>query len=649
MSKKRTYALVAPLRGTGAKASSFTYHSDESIAVGQIVKVPLRARQSYGVVLSLVTKPNFATKPIESATSLPPYPKNLIELANWLANYYASPLNRVLQTMIPSTPYISRASQIAKPVHAKAQKNCSVKLSRTQTKAIERILNSQDRIFLLHGATGSGKTEVYLRLAEEQIKAGRSCIILVPEIALTPQLESQFVSRFPGQVLVTHSHLTEAQRRVIWQQCLTTINSLIVIGPRSALFLPVPRLGLVVIDEAHEQTYKQEQSPRYQTTSVAAKLTHLSNARLVLGTATPLAQDVFLASAKRLTLINMPNPIFKKASAKVELVDLRNKDAVGTNQFISKPMLSALQNTLRRGKQSILFMNRRGSARLSICGSCGWSAMCPNCHIPLTLHADRGALLCHWCDYSCTPPAKCPDCGQLDIRFLGGGTKRVESEVKKLLPHTRVARLDKDSFDPKTIHALFEKLNNGKIDILIGTQMIAKGLDIANVEMIGVVLADTMLYMPDYTASERTYQLLHQVSGRAGRRKDSTAHIVVQTYSPKHPAIQMAVNGNFNAFMKEQLAERRALNYPPFVYILKVECKRKTRASAKESMSKLADRLSSFSGIQVVGPAPSWQETIGGTYRWQIIVKAKVRHKLVDIAKNLPIGYTHDLDPNDLL
>lgn len=649
MHKERIYAVIAPLRNTGAKVSAFTYHSDKPISIGQIVKVPLRTKQSYGVVLSLVAKPNFATKSIQSTTSLPAYPKELIQLATWLADYYATPLNRVLQTMIPTTPYISRASHITMPTHAKVQKSSSVKLTRAQAKAIERILNSKDRIFLLHGATGSGKTEVYLRLAKEQIKAKKSCIILVPEIALTPQLESQFVSRFPGQVLVTHSHLTKAQRRVIWQQCLTAKNPLIIIGPRSALFLPVPRLGLVVIDEAHEQTYKQEQSPRYQTTSVAAKLIHLSKARLVLGTATPLAQDVFLASAKRLTLIRMPNPIFKKASAKVELIDLRNKDAVGSNQFISKPMLSALQSTLKHGKQAILFMNRRGSARLSICGSCGWTAICPNCHIPLTLHADRGVLLCHWCDYSSAPPVKCPDCGQFDIRFLGGGTKRVEAEVKKLLPQARVARLDKDSFDSKTIHALFDELNNGSIDILIGTQMIAKGLDIANVEMIGVILADTMLYMPDYTAAERTYQLLHQVSGRAGRREGSTAHVVVQTYSPKHPAIQSGVHNNYEQFINAQLEERELLNYPPFVYLLKIECTHKTRLAAKKSADKLATELRKISGVQIVGPAPSWQETMRGQFRWQIIVKAKVRHKLVEIAQDLPSGFTHDLDPNDLL
>ncbi len=649
MSKDRTYALIAPLRNTGAKVSAFTYHSDEKICVGQILKIPLRTNQSYGVVLGIAKKPNFATKPILGTTSLPLYPLHLIELATWLAEYYVAPLNRVLQSMIPTTPYITRRSRVSPATTAKVQKSSSVVLSRSQKKTIDDILNSKAKNFLLHGATGSGKTEVYLSLAEAQIQAKKSCIILVPEIALTPQIEKQFISRFPGQVLVTHSHLTEAQRRVIWQQCLTSKKPLIVIGPRSALFLPLHKLGLIVIDEAHEQSYKQEQTPRYQTASVAAKLAHLTQAKLVLGTATPLAQDVFLAQAKRLTLLKMPEPIHKTSSAKVELVDLRDKDATGQNQLVSKPLLTALENTLKRKKQAILFINRRGSARLSLCASCGWTAKCPNCHIPLTLHADTGLLLCHWCDYSSQPPAKCPDCGQLDIRFLGGGTKRVEAEIKRLMPQARVARLDKDSFDVKTIHKLFSDLNSNKIDILIGTQMIAKGLDIPNVELIGVVLADTMLYMPDYTASERTYQLLHQVSGRAGRREGGIAHVIVQTYSPKHPAIRMAVNGSFEDFINEQLKERKLLNYPPYVYILKIECRRKTRAEAKNSMVKFAAKLATHKGIQIVGPAPSWQETMRGTFRWQLIIKAKVRHKLANIAQDLPAEFTFDLDPNDLL
>lgn len=649
MSKIRIYAVIAPLRNTGAKVSAFTYHSDEQLTIGQIVTIPLRAKKSFGIVLSLTGKPSFATKGIISTTSLPSYPRELLELANWLAEYYATPLNRVLQTMIPATPYVNRHSGIREPAHAQVQKTSSIKLSRAQTLAIERISNSNEQNFLLHGATGSGKTEVYLRLAKANIRAKKSCIILVPEIALTPQLESQFVNHFPGKTLVTHSRLTEAQRRKIWQQCLTTKNPIIIIGPRSALFLPVPNLGLIVIDEAHEQTYKQEQAPRYQTTSVAAKLAHLAKAKLVMGTATPLAQDIFLANAKRLELVEMPKPIFERSSAKIELVDLRNKELSGPNSFISKPLLSALKNTLSRDKQAILFINRRGSARLAICSNCSWSATCPNCHIPLTLHADTGILLCHWCDYSSPPPSTCPDCGRMEIRFLGGGTKRIESEIKRLLPQARVARLDKDSFNADTIHRLFDDLNNGKIDILIGTQMIAKGLDVPNVEMIGVVLADTMLYMPDYVAAERTYQLLHQVSGRAGRRKGSRAHVVIQTYSPEHPAIQASVKSTYKNFIESELKDRNSLNYPPYVYLLKIEHTRKTREAAKNGTEKLASTLSKGKGIQVVGPAPSFHETMRGTYRWQLIVKAKVRHKLVEIAKDLPVGFTHDLDPSNLL
>ncbi len=644
----RFYYLVAVLAAGGSLRSNFTYHSFTKLAVGQLVRLGLGRRTSLGVVVGSSAKPSFVTKPIDEIIPLPPIPSHLVELALWMSDYYATPLARVWQTVLPSNPFVKNP-RVGKPTLDPPEDETPIKLVAQQTQAISQITKGNQLSYLLYGATGSGKTQVYLELAKLGLNSGRSTIILVPEISLTPQTAVYFERQFPGQVITTHSALTPAQRRALWQDALATSQPKIVIGPRSALFMPVAKLAYIAIDEAHDPSYKQDQAPRYQTAAVAAQLARLGKAKLVLGSATPSVGDVFLAGAGRLAMIRMPNPIFKARRRPPVIVDLKDKRQLSTSPFISRPLLEVLRSTLASGKQSILFLNRRGSARLALCRHCGWVAICPNCQIPLTWHADRGQLECHWCGYGSPPPGVCPDCGHPHIRFIGGGTKRIEADIGQLLPTARLARLDRDSFDGRTINQLYKRLQNGQIDILIGTQMITKGLDLPGVETVGIILADSMLYLPDFTAAERTFHLLYQVSGRAGRRDNSLSNIVIQTFSPNHPAIKTAATGDYESFIESELRERKALNYPPFVYLLKLSISRASRAAAQAAANQLAAKLKTHPKVLILGPAPAWRETMGGKYNWQIIAKAKDRDRLVKIANSLPAGWTHDLDPIDLL
>lgn len=647
MAEKRNYYLVAALAAGGGKTAVFTYHSEETLDVGKIVKISLGRRSSFGVIVANTTKPKFPTKPINNVSALPVLPKHLIELQAWMSDYYATPAAKVWQTMLPSVPYTTRATEPADL--SDKIKPSPIKLVPQQVAALKDIQKGADHNYLLHGITGSGKTQVYIELATQALNEGKSTIVLVPEISLTPQITQTFKAVFGKRVIVTHSRMTPAGRRGLWRAALEATEPVIVIGPRSALFLPVKSLGFIIIDEAHDGSYKQDQSPRYHAPAVAAKLAHLTSAKLILGTATPSVSDLFLAQNHRLKLVNMPDRIYKSERSKPVIVDLRQKENLGSSWLLSTTLLDALKDTLKRGKQSILFLNRRGSARLLMCKKCGWNATCPNCQIPLTWHADDAHLRCHWCGYEDTPPAACPNCGNLELSFMGSGTKRLEAELAKYLPGARVARLDRDSLDTKNLNQFYDDLKTGKVDVLVGTQMITKGLDLPGVETVGVVLADNMLYMPDFSAGERTFQLLYQVSGRGGRREGSFSNTIIQTYSPDHPAIVAAALSDFEAFMSTEIEERKLLNYPPFVFLLKLSLTKATRPAAQTAAEELAAKLQKLPKVMVIGPAPSWQETLRGKFHWQIVIKAKDRDHLVKIARDLPTGWVHDLDPLDLL
>ncbi|MDB5185818.1 MAG: hypothetical protein JWL85_341 [Candidatus Saccharibacteria bacterium] len=628
-----------------------TYGSDLDLAPGTIVTVPLQKENVVGIVDSTVRKPTFATKDVISVLVDDPLPLQSLQLFSWIQRYYPAPLGQITSLFIPSAlTQKARNSQTDSAIVNQELPVLPV-LKPEQEQAVRTIVETASNTFMLHGDTGTGKTRVYMELVRRTLDNNKSAIVLTPEIGLTPQLLAAFESTFKERVIVVHSHLTPAERRNVWLQILQNPEAQIVIGPRSALFSPVHTLGLIVIDESHDQAYKQEQAPYYQTSRVAAQLAILHKAKLILGSATPPVGDYYALSAKNLPILRMTEAAVETESSevKVKLVDLKEKNSFTRSSWLSNELIAEIETALRNKEQSLVFLNRRGTARLVLCQECGWQALCPRCDLPLTYHADTHRMQCHTCGYGEGTPSSCPECRATDIIFRSIGTKSITAELEKLFPKAVVKRFDSDSNKDERFENHYEDVKAGGVDILVGTQMLTKGLDLPKLSVVGVVAADTSLYFPDYTAEERTYQMITQVMGRVGRghRKGS---IVVQTYHPESPVIAAAVNKDFNTFYQSQIKERQAFTFPPFAYLLKLTCARKNQASAQKASEKLATTLRAQKlAVEVIGPTPAFHEKLNNNYRWQIIVKSKERSNLTKIIEQLPANWTYDIDPAHLL
>jgi primosomal protein N' (replication factor Y) (superfamily II helicase) len=538
---------------------------------------------------------------------------------------------------------------------------------------IEKAIESQRFAgFLLQGVTGSGKTEVYLRALKKALAAGKQAIVLVPEIALTPQTAQRFEQRLGRErVAVLHSHITDGDRAEAWRE-IRAGKIDVVVGARSALFAPLPRLGVIVVDEEHEGAFKQETTPRYHARDVALELARLSNAVLVLGSATPSFEALHLARTKTIGHLVLAARVAGRPMPPVEVIDLaqENRD-VERYAYLSRRLLDAMDQTLARGEQTILFMNRRGFATVITCLRCGCTEKCEQCDIALTSHRapasnpKRSAgnhspsppsapamhagdqLLCHYCGYSKPVPDLCNGCGNPGVKHWGLGTERVENEVRKLFPTARLARMDSDTMNKRT--AYLEALGNfraGKIDVLIGTQMIAKGLDFPNVTLVGVVLADTALHMPDFRSRERTFQLLAQVAGRAGRGEKG-GRVIVQTHLPNDLAVRAAAQHDFDSFSQQELQERRTFNYPPFSRLARILIRGKdlqiTQAAAQAAAAALRAGIDKIkardSHVQcsILGPADAPIARLESFHRQHIMIKASSAEVLADLL-NGPAG-----------
>jgi primosomal protein N' (replication factor Y) (superfamily II helicase) len=647
MKPSKYFVLVSPLSYGGLKDFAFTYQTEHELPVGQAVYVPLRQTNSLGIVIDSTSQPNFKTKAVTSTYELS-LPLSSVQLAVWMHNYYQSSAKAIWQTILPSG--ITKKRHPAKPPSDKFKlPQTNHKLSLEQTTALENIKRAAPKPVLIHGITGSGKTELYLNLTTEILAQGKSVIILVPEITLAPQLVALFSAFYGDIIIATNSGMSEADRHRAWQEALLSEHPRVIIGPRSSLFLPLSNLGLIIIDECHETSYKQDQAPRYQADLVAGQLSRLTGAQLILGSATPSLNQYYLAKRGRLELVSLTSRPNLQPLPRTTIVDLRDKSTLTSSRLISKPLLDALTQTLREGRQSLLFINRRGSATSQICSDCGNVSLCPNCQLPLTFHADKLSMICHYCNFHRPPGAICQNCSSMNLRYLGGGTKKIESEINNLLPTARLARLDRDSATPNHIDSVYRGLHDRSIDVLIGTQMVAKGLNIPNLDVVGIVSADTMLHLPDFSASERTFSLLTQVSGRAGRG-ERPGQVIIQTYSPSHPAIKAAAKHDYTSFATTELSQRQLLSYPPFIYLLKLSCKSSTSVLSQSKAMKLAEELKKQAHLSVLGPAPAFIERTESSFCWHLIVKAKKRSSLVDIVQKLPdSSWTADLDPINLL
>lgn len=510
------------------------------------------------------------------------------------------------------------------------------------------------RAFLLYGVTGSGKTEVYLRATAETLRTGRAVLFLVPEIALTVQLTQAFRERFGESVAVLHSQLTPAERYAEWLK-VRSGHAPIVIGARSAIFAPLENIGLIIVDEEHESSYKQATSPAYHARQLAFARAQSENAILLLGSATPSLESFYLAERGMLQRIDLPERVGQTPLPSVEIIDMRG----GRFQVLTEPLQDALQQTVSEGDQAILFLNRRGYAPFLLCRECGHVPMCPNCSVSLTYHrAESPILRCHHCDHRERAPRTCPACGGVQIAPFGVGTQRVEQYLKERMPHLRVARLDRDVLAGRErFLEVLRAFRAGEIDVLVGTQVVARGLDFPRVMLVGVVSADMGLRVPDFRASERTFQLLMQVAGRAGRR-ERQGRVIIQTYSPEHPAIACAQNHDYEGFYQHELALRRDPLYPPFCRLVNLIATHTTPYLAENLLQKIRRDLAVDEALlQVLGPAPAPLERLEGRYRYHLLLKfvldAEPSHHLQPILQALTLQERSwlqvDIDPLSLL
>jgi len=545
-------------------------------------------------------------------------------------------------------------------------------------------------IFFLHGVTGSGKTEIYLRALAEVLTQGRQGIVLVPEISLTPQTVRRFTARFPGKVAVYHSALSAGERYDVWRRARDGLVD-VVIGPRSALFLPMPQPGLIVLDEEHSSSYKQPRAPHYLARDVAIRLGELTGATVILGSATPdltsyhrtkqglyrllsLPQRILAhkenvqysmlnaqheprttqcARSKFQPLKDSPDAIYAEMPP-VEVVDLRDELRAGNRSLFSRALHRALAETLRRGQQSILFLNRRGAATFVNCRDCGHVLQCSRCDVPLIYHSSDNTMVCHHCGQKSSPPDVCPDCSGRHIRYFGIGTQRVEAAVREHFPGARSLRWDRDTVGGRWAHEKFlQAFADHQADVLVGTQMVAKGLDLPLVTLVGVIAADTALHLPDFRAAERTFQLLAQVAGRAGR-SPLGGRVIVQTYTPETYAVQFAARHDYEGFYRQEIAFRHRTGYPPFCRLARLvyadadpaRCQAQAEAIRRTLEYQVA-RLG-LPEVALIGPAPCFVTRKRGRYRWQVVVRALRPQDLLRYVP-LPLGWQVDIDPVSLL
>ncbi|HUY32220.1 MAG TPA: primosomal protein N' [Pirellulales bacterium] len=546
-----------------------------------------------------------------------------------------------------------------------ADRQRDLTLNADQATALKCILAAlvarRHETILLHGITGSGKTEVYIRAIQEVVGYRRQAMVLVPEISLTPQARQRFLARFDS-VAVLHSHLSDAERHAAWRR-IAKGEASVVVGARSAVFAPTPDLGLIVLDEEHEASFKQDSAPRYHARDVALERARAEGVPLVLGSATPSLESWHQARQGAYQLVSMPRRVLDRPLPAVVTVDLRNETRDKTHTgAISRPLHAAMREALDAGGQVILLLNRRGFSTHIQCSACGVVVRCPHCDIALTHHRQAAIALCHYCDYEVPAPARCPDCGFTGIRYSGLGTQRLEAEVRARFPDHRALRMDTDTMSARGSHErALDSFREGETRILLGTQMIAKGLDFPNVTLVGVVNADTALHLPDFRAAERTFQLLVQVAGRTGRGPKG-GRVLVQTFSPDHAAIKAAARHDYHTFAEQELPGRELLMYPPFAAMARLVVRGPAEVVAREFAAQLAERLAAAlarheAQARLLGPAPAPIAKLRGLHRFQLQiqsplaerVRAAVRETTSELKPPSGVQWIVDIDPLDML
>ncbi|MBX3166545.1 MAG: primosomal protein N' [Candidatus Eremiobacteraeota bacterium] len=640
----------------------FTYEVPAEIGPGRAVLVPFGQRQLRGFIASVTTEApaDVAVKPIlEVLGEERVWSGEMIELAGWMCELYACTLVDAFQAVVPPT-VVRRLIKPPKP--RKLRKNAQGlgeavvqhQLNEAQREALEKM--DRPGTLLLEGVTGSGKTEVYLAAVERALKRGQSAIVLVPEVSLTPQAIDRYQGRLGEQVAVLHSRLSDAERTAQWL-ALRRGQARLALGTRSAIFAPLEKLGLIVLDEEHDSSYKQDSAPRYHARQVAAWRARHHQCPLVLGSATPCLESYVAARSGRYGHVAMGQRAARQALPQVELIDLRRHRLRG-REDLSGPLLAAMQTTLEAGQQVVLLYNRRGFARYLQCPDCGKVVHCPHCSISLTVHRHPAELQCHYCGHRQPILDSCRECGSVALRECGSGTEKLLEEVQQKLPGARVLRMDRDTTGGATGHAdILRTFAHRGADVLLGTQMVSKGLDFPAVTLVGVVGADQGLHVPDFRAAERVLQLLTQVAGRAGRGQ-WPGRVIMQARDADHAVFEYVRRHDYAGFLEQESEMRRALLYPPFARLARLIVSGEEE-SAVESSARLGAAwvLENYPRILLLGPSACPLEKIQGNYRWHFLLKGKQVKELAEILRNAlrqckrssKVRWAADIDPQSIL
>ena len=643
------YYLIAPAKTFHSSDNLLTYSSETLLKIGQIVEIPLGRQSTIGIVVKNTTQPDFDTKSITKIIYEQPLPKKLVDALFWLSSYYRCPLSTVIQAALPRGITKNRRGKLLEAPNITPIDN---PLNSAQRAAIRAIEENPANTILLHGITGSGKTNIYIELCARTLAKNQSVILLVPEIALTSQLVRNFQQHFKNITLL-HSNLTESLRHQLWEKILTDNQPQVIIGPRSALFAPVQDLGLIIIDEAHEPAYHQEQNPKYSASLLAGKL-----AKTVLGTATPLISDYYLCKSHNAIVEINQLAIESDKHTSISVIDLKDRNDFTKSRILSNQLIESIKASLANHTQSMLFHNRRGTAPMTICDKCGWQALCPNCFLPLVLHADAFQMRCHTCARNFPVPTACPECKNASIHHKGFGTKLIEDELHRLFPSAKIARFDMDTDDDLKLTKIYDEVYRGDYDIIVGTQMIAKGFDFPRLTTLGIVQADAGLSLPDFSSEERTFQLITQVIGRA-KRGHQNSNIFIQSFQPDHPIISLASQSDYASFYNYLVQKRQQSKLPPYSFLLKLSVTYKTETATVKNIRTLYKKVIQTAKqlqipenrIVVSPPMPAFHERTSTGYTWQLVIKAKSRQNLLDIFDHLPKNnYLHyDFDPISLL
>ena len=663
------HVAVTPDPGAILPRDTYTYAVPVALAEravpGARVVVPFGSREVTGYIVS-ADRPmaGAEARAVTDVLDEPPIlSASALHLARWIGERYCAPLGEVIRAMLPKGvraarpggrkrgPRTTSAAVEATRAHDGTAPERAPELTAAQRLAaaplLEAVASRTHRRVLLHGVTGAGKTEVYLVAIAAALAAGRQAIVTVPEIALTPQTIRRFAARFPGRVAVLHSALTESERAREWRR-LRDGELDVVVGSRSAVFAPLPRLGIIVVDEEDASAYKQDRIPRYHAVDVALERGRLEGVPVVLGSATPRVETFYAAHTGGFELTTLDERVSGRPLPPIEVVDLREELRAGNRSPLSLDLDRALRECHDDGGQSILFLNRRGSATVVVCRNCGEALTCESCSVSLVYHASRRRCDCHYCGASRPLPDICPSCGSTAIRGLGMGTERLEVEVHERFPSMRLLRMDRDTTSSRDAYfTIYDRFANHEADCLIGTQMVAKGWDLGNVRLVGIVNADVSLHFPDYRSGELTFSLLTQVAGRAGRG-DEPARVILQTYSPDHYAVRHALTHDYLSFAREEIRVRRALHFPPYtrMVVCTIAHREDARAEleARRVVAEVSDKLGAGSGLDVLGPTPAFLHRLRGEYRWQITIRGEAIERAFP---HLPRGrgWSIDVDP----